>query len=191
MPARWSRRALSGRLTELSTAQAPGGLSLAMGLVRDAQQAGEPVAWLSGAGEIFYPPDAAANGIDLASLAVVRLPATAGGVNPGLGTAAEKLARSGGFGLIVIDLHPRGRIPVAVQSRLAQQAQRHDVAILCLSEKPAAAPSIGSLVSLRGHVQHMRRGANRFVCALAVSKDKREGPGWTWEEDFHGPPGLR
>ncbi len=231
---RWSYEALAGRLVELSCGRAATGLTLAMGLVAGAQRAGEPVAWICDAGSGFYPPDAAANGVDLAALAVVRIPpprpaqgrdpgteprpaqgsgpaeaprpaqgrgpaiewrAAPGAVQPhpaqGRGPAAERLARSGAFGLIVLDLGGRARLPAPLQARLAQQAQRHGTAIVCLTEKAPHAPSLGSLVSLRGHGRRRRKEAGRFACVLSVSKDKRAGPGWTHAEECHGVPGLR
>jgi len=74
VPRAWSYRACAGRLIELSGTQAAPLLTLAFALVLDAQRAGEPVVWLQRAGSTFFPPDAARNGIDLASLVVVRIP---------------------------------------------------------------------------------------------------------------------
>ncbi|MCH8884210.1 MAG: recombinase A [SAR324 cluster bacterium] len=183
---RWSRAALAGRLTELSAAGGAGVLSWAVGLVRDTQREEETAAWVTATESGFYPPDAAANGVDLETLTVVRVPDARG-----VGRAAGHLARSGAFGLIVLDLGAGAALPAALQGRLVQHAQRHGTAILCLTEKPARAPSLGSLVSLRSHALRQRRGEGRFACGLAVSKDKRWGPGWEQEEIRHGPPGLR
>ena len=196
VPSRWSRTALAGRLSELSGGVAPAGLTLAMALVWEAQREGEPVAWIagpvSGPRGGFYPLDAAANGVDLEALAVVRVPDALAAAR-----AASRLARSGAFGLIVLDLGQNARIPIALQGRLAQQALRHDAAIVCLTEKPARAAidpqdgGLGSLISLRGQATRRGVGGNRFSCTLAVSKDKRKGAGWTHDEVCHGPPGLR
>ena len=197
----WSWVRLAGRLCELSGADAPAVLTLAMGLVWEAQREGEPVAWIagpvSGPRGGFYPLDAAANGVDLEALAVVRVPDALAAAR-----AASRLARSGAFGLIVLDLGPNARIPIALQGRLAQQALRHDAAIVCLTEKPARAAidpqdgGLGPMISLRGQATRLRlslhrEGGNRFSCTLTVSKDKRKGPGWTHDEVCHGPPGLR
>jgi recombination protein RecA len=184
-PAGWSFAALAGRFVELSAGWNSAALTLATTLVWQAQGAGEPVAWIMEAQSGFYPPDAAANGVDLAALAVVRIPGN------DAARAAGRLARSGAFGLIVLDLGPRGRVPPALQGSLVQQAQRHGTAILCLTEKPLRAPSLGTLVALRGQARRQRRGPDRFACALDICKDKRRGPGWTHEEEAHGPPGLR
>ena len=185
-PAGWSFAALAGRLVELSGDRAAAGLTLACALLREAQRAGEPTAWIMVNGSGFYPPDAAANGVQLAALAVLRVPDMRA-----VSRAAERLVRSGAFGLLVLDLGARARIPPALQGRLVQQAQRHRTAVLCLTEKPERFASLGSLVSLRAGAVRRRRGDDRFACVLTVCKDKRRGPGWSHEEEWHGPPGLR
>lgn len=157
----WGLDALSGRLCELSAGQSSVALTLAMGLVLDAQLAGETAAWVTTTHSAFFAPDAAALGVDLRSLVVIRA-----GQREALGRAADHLARSGGFGLIVIDLASGDelvRAPRAVpnidatlgmplQSRLLGLAQKHHTTLVFLSHKPAEDPSLSSLVSLRGHV---------------------------------------
>lgn len=97
--AAWGLAALRGRLVELSARGATATLTTAMELVVEAQTQREPVAWLTLANGTFYPPDVAECGVDLAALVVVRAPdATAAA------RAAERILRSGAFGLVVIDL---------------------------------------------------------------------------------------
>ena len=98
-PGAWGRAGLSGRLVELSGEGASAVLTAAMGLVRDAQEERETTAWVATQKSLFFPPDAAAGGIDLGALAVIRVPDL-----PYVPRAADKLARSGAFGLIVLDL---------------------------------------------------------------------------------------
>lgn len=74
VPAGWSFAGLAGRFVELSAGWNSAALTLAISLVWQAQRAGEPTAWIMGEAGGFYPPDAAANGVDLAALAVVRVP---------------------------------------------------------------------------------------------------------------------
>src|SRR5687768_13412852 len=73
-PARFCREQLTGRLVELSGVGAVATLSAAIGLVIDAQVAGEPVAWIALPPATFYPPDLADSGVDLDALVVVRAP---------------------------------------------------------------------------------------------------------------------
>ena len=160
-------------------------LTLAFGLVRQVQQQGEPVVWLARADSTFYPPDAAEGGVDLAALPVIRLAAMRQRLQ-----AAEQLARAGAFGLLVIDLGACLELPLAAQSRLAEQALAHGTLILCLTAKTEHQPSLGSLVAVRGHALRIRRGEDRFVCRVQALKDKRRGPGWTDEEWCRGPDGL-
>jgi recombination protein RecA len=186
VPLRWGWAELSGRFAELSSASGEAALTWAMALVRDAQREGETTAWVMTPHSSWYPPDVAANGIDLGALITVRVPDA-----PAVSRAADRLARSGGFGLVVLDLGKQAQIPAALQSRFAQHALRQQCSILCLTEKPERAPSLGALVSLHAQAGRKRAVEGSFACTLTISKDKRNGPGWGQEELCHGPPGLR
>ncbi|MGH7929102.1 MAG: recombinase A [Candidatus Binatia bacterium] len=180
----WSLPEIAGRFVEISSSTASASLTLAFSLVWKTQGRGEPVGWVTGAASGFYPPDAAQGGIDLAALAVIRVRAS-----ESIARAGEKLLRSGGFGLIVLDLGGAD-IPMPLQSRLSGLAQHHHAALVCLTEKSSKAFSLGSLVSLRAHAERKRTFENRFACALRVLKDKRRGPTWKHEELYFGPAGL-
>jgi recombination protein RecA len=165
----WSLEALQGRLAELSCGAASAVLSLTFRLVLEAQLRGESVCWVTRRESCFFPPDAAASGVDLEALAVVRVPEVR--LAP---RAADTLVRSGGFGLVVLDLgsqnHSVGRsdvfaggaakvrggqqLPLAVQTRLSGLAHKHHVALLFLTDKTSGSPSLGSLISL--HVEAVR-----------------------------------
>jgi len=183
-PATWTLSEVAGRLVEISGAASSAALTIAFGLVCEAQQRGEPVGWVTSTKSFFYPPDAARAGADLSALVVVRLAQV-----ESIPRAGEKLLRSGGFGLVVLDLGA-GDIPMPLQTRLTGLAHRHHTAILCLTEKSRAAFSLSSLVSLRVHAEKKRTADRRYVCALRVLKDKRRGPTWNYEELYTGPAGL-
>jgi len=184
-PAAWQLSELAGRFVELSALGVSASLTLAFGLVLDAQRQGEPVAWVTPKQQSFYPPDAAEGGIDLDALAVVCVP------NPrSAARAADKLLRSGAFGLVILDLGADGDLPMPLQMRLAGLAQKYHTALVCLTEKAATLPSLGSLVAVRVHAARRRIGPDRFVCELRVLKDKRRGPTWTHRELCRGPAGL-
>jgi recombination protein RecA len=134
--------------------------------------------------KFFYPPDVAQNGLDLSALIVVRLSQT-----ESIARAGEKLLRSGGFGIVVLDLGAAD-IPMPLQTRLTGLAYRHHTALVCLTEKGSAAVSLGSLVSLRAHAEKKHAEDLRFACVLRVLKDKRRGPTWNYEELYTGPAGL-
>lgn len=108
-----------------------------------------------------------------------------------LARAGDKLLRSGAFGLVVIDFGRDASISQALQSRLVGLAQKHESAVVMLTEKSQQSASVGSLVSLRAQTKRVRLGAGRFACELEIIKDKRRGPGWTHRELCRGPMGLR
>jgi recombination protein RecA len=184
---RWTLQELSGRICELSGKGAAARLSAALKTVREAQARGEPVAWITGRQSTFFPPDAAVCGIDLAALPVVLVDEARSAVR-----AAERLARSGGFGLLVVDLADLGdRVPAALQSRLAGLALSHEIAVICLTDKPAEAESIGPLVTLRVQAVRRDRGEGLFGLRVDAVKDKRRGRAWSDEDVRRGPLGLR
>jgi recombination protein RecA len=194
--ARFILEEVAGRLVELSGEGACAVLTLAVGLVLDAQAAREPVAWVSSDESSFYPPDLADSGVDLAALVVVRiaLASLLSKTHPSsqaLAVAAERLLRSGAFGLVVLDLGKDAVLSQALQSRLLGLAQRHHAALVCLTEKSEESPSLGSLVSLRAQAVRTWLARDRFVCELRVRKDKRRGPVWSEREVYRGPLGLR
>ncbi len=176
----------AGRFVEVSSYRAGAALTFVFRLVLEAQSLTEPVAWITNRDSTFFPPDAAEAGIDLAALAVIRSRDTISAAR-----AAEHLLRSGAFGLVVMDIGAHARLPIHAQSRLAGQARRHETALLCITEKPRDASSLGALVSLRVHTIRLQRKADRFRCEAHVEKDKRRGPGWTHVEVCRGPDGLR
>ena len=179
----WSFDALAGRLVEIS---GDGRLTLTVPLLVQAQVQQEPVVWISAARAEFFPPDMAAGGVDLEALPVI-------GVSTALEAAlvADRLLRSGAFGMIVVDLNDDMRIGATQQGRLAGLARRHDTALICLSILGHLRGDGSSMVSLRAESRRKRTGLSRFRCELQAIKDKRRGPGWRHTEVCHGPSGLR
>jgi recombination protein RecA len=206
----WCLASLAGRLAELSAASASCSLTLASLLVAEAQGAGGgaaalrtpggQAAWISAGPDTFFPPDLAANGVDLASLPVVRVPGARAA-----GRAADWLLRTGAFRLLVVDLGADLALPAALQARLAQLARRHATAVVFLTRKDPLVPSLGSLISLRAEAlrtevqrtearriegRPQAEGQGGFTCSLRVLKDKRRSPGWSQRQLCDGPPGL-
>ena len=186
-PVRWGFEVFAGRLSELSALGPAARLSLAVGLVCEAQQVGETAAWITNRRSTFFPPDAAASGADLSRLPVVFVPDA-----PAAARAAWRLIQSGGFGLVVLDLvGAKAEVPIPLQSRLTGAAQAHGAAAVFLTEKAADRTSLGSLVSLRCEAHLEESGVGRFLCTARALKDKRRGPRWTYTEVRRGPAGLR
>jgi recombination protein RecA len=181
---------LCGRLVELSSWGNGAPLTFASGLVLEAQLAGEPAAWIAAGESFFYPPDLARCGVDLEALPVVRVTDARAAAR-----TADKLVRSGAFGLVVIDLVDLGSsvkaaVPVPLQSRLLALASKHAAVVLFLTRKKLDAPSLGSLVSLRAQATRRRTQEGRYACDVEIVKDKRRGPGRSLLEVRHGPAGL-
>ena len=111
-----------GALTELAGGPASGKTAIALALFA-ALGPGDLAAYVDGRGEL-YPPAAAALGVDLARLLVVRTPPRVMGEgparDPALATlwAAEALLASGAFAVVAVD------VPVARPVRGADAAAR-------------------------------------------------------------------
>jgi len=182
---------LRGRLVELSSFRPSACLSLICTLLLDAQKHSAPVAWISVTRDSFYPPDLAANGVDLSVLPVVWVPDV-----PGVIRAAEWLLRTGAFGLLVIDLYGNPCSPTSLQARqahlmkLARLTHNHGCTVCFLTVKSDAASSLGSMISLFVRVFRNRAAAGRFRLEVQVVKDKRRAPVWKHVEQIDGPPGL-
>jgi recombination protein RecA len=198
-PARspWCLEELLGRITELVGGAGSAGLTLASRWVVEAQRQGEPVAWLTSTQGSFFPPDLAEAGVELSELTVVR--SDQGEV--ALARAADRLVRSGGFGLVVIDWTDARAVALEeaarLVSRLAGLARTHQVAVLCLTQPLQAESPLGSMVSLRVQAARAEQEADcaaeepLWPCQLRVLKDRRRGPSWGHRELFRGPAGLR
>lgn len=180
----WRYEELRGRLMEISAWEHPAALSSAMMLVRQAQCAGEPTAWVGKASDTFFPLDAAAYGVDLAALIVVRLSQVSDAPR-----AADMLIRSGGFGLVVIDLSDASpvNIPMPLLSRIVRLSHVKNVATVCLTRKPVHASSLGSLISLRSQARRVGKFDATAGISLEAIKDKQHAPGWVHRE-FRGVP---
>jgi len=105
--------------------------------------------------------------------------------------AAERLLRSGSFGLVVLDFGGGGAVelPIAHQGRLITLAQTHDAAVVCITEKPNDAASLGSLVSLRAEAFRLCNRDRSHDVTVRALKDKRRGPGWSRTIKRRGPSG--
>ena len=185
VPSEWNLDLLAGRFAELSSAGETASISAAVAIVLEAQHRGEPSAWVAVGTSTFFPPDVAASGVDLDSLPVIQ-------VTNSLQAArtADWLLRSGAFAVVVLDLGRDCEMRIPIQSRLVGLAKKHRTALLCLTKKRRNVPSIGSLVSIRGEAGVKKTGFDRFTWEVHIIKDKRRGPGWSYESDSRGVEGL-
>jgi len=127
-----------GQAVELWGEAASGRTSLTLRAVAAAQRAGRLCAWVDGPAEL-YPPTAAALGVDLRALLMVRPRA------PGqLVWAAQQLARSGAFACVVLDVtHTGARLGLAEGKKLQDAAVASGTLLLLLT--PRDAPADGML----------------------------------------------
>lgn len=185
-----------GRLVEITTGHpASAQTTAAVACLVHAQARGEPAAWVQSEGGSLYPPDLAQSGVDLDALVIVHVPTGAG--PHARFKAAEILLRSGGFGMLVLDLtSSSGRFSrptdTAWQSRLFALAREHGSWLLLLT--PANA-QLGSLVALRVEPRRVRRDHDGFAhggfaIEHVVRKDKTGLCASLAPDACRGPCGL-
>jgi recombination protein RecA len=158
---------LAGRLVEIAGWRASARFSFALALVVDAQANGETAVWVGPRSRSFFPPDAESAGVDLARLPVVRVT-----LAEEIPQAADILARSGAFGLLVLDVGS-ANVPMGVLSRLAGLARTHHAAVVLLTEKSPDRPSLGSVVSFRADASVVR--ASSIVDNAEVESSRVDG----------------
>jgi recombination protein RecA len=124
-----------GRLSEIAGARSSGKASLALATAARASAAKQLVAWIDGPGEL-YPPVAAAQGVDLERLLIVRT----GSDGLAAARAGEIVARSRAFGLVVMDVGERGSFPERAAARLRAAAFESGVTVVALVTRRGALP---------------------------------------------------
>ncbi len=160
------------RLVEVSGQHACARTTTAVSCVIHAQARNELVAWVQPKDGALFPPDLASAGVDLDTFIAVHVPRDRGAF--ALVRAAEWLARSGAFGLTVVDLTdalPPGS-SVNWQGRLQGVLRQYDGRILLLTSNAREEPSSGPLVGLRIEPQRGPLHAGRFEVRSHVLKDK-------------------
>ncbi len=160
------------RLIEVSGRHACARTTTAVACVIEAQARGDLVAWVQPKDGALFPPDLAAAGVDLDSLIAIHVPLHAGPF--ALVRAAEWLARSGAFGLTVIDL--TDALPPGSssnwQGRLQGLLRRRDGRILLLTSNAYEEPSLGPLIGLRIEPRRGPLRDDQFEVHARVLKDK-------------------
>lgn len=179
------------RLVEVSGRHACARTTTAVSCVIQAQACGELVAWVQPRDGGLFPPDLETAGVDLDSFIAIHVPRHAGPF--ALVRAAEWLARSGAFGLTVIDLTdalPPGS-SVNWQGRLQGLLRQHEGRILLLTSSAYEDPSSGPLVGLRVEPRRGPLRDDRFEVHTQVLKDKVGLDGVPAADSSVAPSGLR
>jgi hypothetical protein len=160
------------RLVEVSGRHACARTTTAVACVIEAQARGDLVAWVQPKDGALFPPDLEAAGVDLDSFIAIHVPRHAGPF--ALVRATEWLARSGAFGLTVIDL--TDALPPGSssnwQGRLQGLLRQYDGRILLLTSTAYGDPSSGPLVGLRVEPRRGPLSGDQFEVRTRVLKDK-------------------
>jgi recombination protein RecA len=159
-----------GKLVEISGVYCTARMTAAVSIVLQAQREGETTAWVQAKGGALFPPDLSESGVDLDSLVIVHV-AFESDVYP-MAKVAEWLLRSGGFGLVILDLTGKTQplTQVAWQGRLLSLAREHHSRVVCLTDNQGG--SLGPLVALRIEVQRFRIGPGLFSIRPQFLKNK-------------------
>lgn len=182
---------LSGQVVEFSGWENPAGMSLAASLLRECQEQGGIGAWISSRGDdggtLFFPPDFESGGVDCSSLPVLWAASA-----PDAFSIAEKLMRSRGFGMLVLDLtgirRPR---PSGGLGRLYRAARDSQCLALCLTRRRPGDASLDPMVFVHAQAAFLaaEEGGTCDV-SLTVQKDKHHAPGRTLRRRYGSPAGL-
>jgi len=180
---------LSGQVVEFSGWRPTALITLSAGLMRACLKNRRECAWILCGPEnehsLFYPPDLASAGIDVERIPI--LPADSAARAFGL---AERLLRSGAFGMIVLDLTLHHSIRSRLVGRVNALARSHESLVLCLTRRPPGQPSLDPMVFIHYHMESRRDDAGRFRASWHLRKDKQGVPGQRGEGLYEPPPGL-
>jgi hypothetical protein len=146
-------------VVELLGPTGSGRTRLALALVRCCTAQGQPAAWLD-VGQVFFPPAAAALGVDLDQLLLLRPPADQGS------WAVEQVLRSGCFPLVVADGVPE---PSGAAARWGRAAHTGCSTLVVVGAQPLRELQVGlRLVVARGQVSVQRHRSGRVGGTFAV-----------------------
>jgi hypothetical protein len=130
----------AGRLTEVVGARSSGKASFAFAAAANAMASpGQLVAWIDAPGEL-YPPAAAASGVVLDRLMIVRPGSAQDAAGLVLARAGEIVARSRAFSLLVLDLPLGGRLIERAATRLRAAAHEAGLPVVVLGDRRGAVP---------------------------------------------------
>ena len=188
-PRRFNLPGLSGMVVEFSGWNQSACISLSIPLIQECQLAGKICAWIVPCSveraSLFFPPDFAESGINCSEIPILWCKNAMDGFG-----IAEKLLRSGGFGMLVLDLTESRRIRSNTMGRIHNMAQRFGSLVLCLTRKPQGEPSLDPMIFVHVHVEARKKNTDVYEVMATIQKDKAQAPGKTMSWVYDAPPGL-
>ena len=180
-----------GQVVEISGAPSSGKATLAFAVCLRALEDGQAAAWIDTGGG-FCPLAAAEAGAPLERLLVVRLREA----RSALRAAHILLSSAGAVAALVVDLPPSAQPPRDRELMALQRlAERSGTALLFVTARGKAAPSIGAQVAVRLHVERVAAagaaGALDQRLRVEVLRHKQGASHRSIEEDTHGPDRVR
>jgi recombination protein RecA len=147
----------AGRVTEIAGPSSSGKTALGLRLLAEQTSAGKLVAFVDGTSQ-FYPPAAAAMGIDLqctlliAPFAQTKARRCTGNEDAvlALARAAEIITRSRAFSMVLIDLPRRARLDRTPARRLRVAAQATGATIIVLSSRSGDVDGAAARIETQG-----------------------------------------
>jgi protein ImuA len=148
----------AGRVSEIAGANSSGKTALGLLLLAEQTSAGKLVAYVDGTGQ-FYPPAAAAMGIDLARTLLIapfagksarRCANNAEDAVLALARAAEIIVRSRAFSMVLVDLPRHARLHRTPARRLRVAAQATGATIIVLSSRSGDVDGAAARIETQG-----------------------------------------
>ena len=143
-----------GRLVEVTGAWSSGKATLALTAAARLTAMRRLAVYVDARGEL-YPPAAAALGVDLGRLLVVRPDCRQAS---GAARAGEIAARSGAFALVILDLREDDVIDAAAAGRLRAAAAGGGAVVLALASRPGALAQAPFKLETAAGVVTLRKG---------------------------------
>jgi recombination protein RecA len=180
---------LAGKVVEFSGWNQSACLSLTIPLILECQSGNKECAWIlpssEHGGSLFFPPDFAEAGIACSRIPIVRSKNAQDSF-----AIAEKLVRSGGFGLVVLDLTEGKRVRASTIGRINSMTQRFKTLALCLTRNPPGHPSLDPMISIHIHISVFAAPGRNCTVKATVQKDKTQAPGLNMKWLYETPIGL-
>lgn len=182
-----------GQVVEVSGASSSGKATLAFAVCQRALERGQAAAWIDPSQRAgatsggFWPLVAIERGVPVERLLVVRVEGGAAALR----AAHILLSSAGAVAVVVVDLPPGSSVRERELVALQRLAERSASALIFLTARAKAAPSLGAQIALRLHVDRRGGGVTAPELSVSVLRHKQGVSQREAEEIAHGPDRLR